>query len=131
MPSGEGIAAQVLFGGDAVSPEVLVALADRLGWDEPLRRGASIAARMDDCRGVFPNKTTSVRQVVVEEPAYRIISHVGCTQTTMTRGLIQIGTQRHTYAPLATQRLSRIPISFRCKQDPRPQNRSRPSSTLS
>lgn len=54
MPSGEGIAAQVLFGGEAVSPELLVGLADRLGWDEPLRRVASIAARMDNCRGVFP-----------------------------------------------------------------------------
>lgn len=54
MPSGEGVAAQVLFGGDAVSPEVLVALAGRLGWDEPLRRVASIAARIDACRGVFP-----------------------------------------------------------------------------
>ncbi|MDE2940067.1 MAG: hypothetical protein OXR67_14315 [Chloroflexota bacterium] len=54
MPSGEGIAARVLFDGDAVSPKALVGLADRLGWDEPLRRVASIAARMDSCRGVFP-----------------------------------------------------------------------------
>ncbi len=53
-PSGEGIAAQVLFSGSTVSPETLVALADRLAWDEPLRRVASIAARMDNCRGVFP-----------------------------------------------------------------------------
>lgn len=29
-------------------------LAGRLGWDGPLRRVASIAARMDNCRGVFP-----------------------------------------------------------------------------
>ena len=53
-PSGEGMAAQVLFSGDATSAETLVALADRLAWDEPLRRVASIAARMDNCRGVFP-----------------------------------------------------------------------------
>lgn len=53
-PSGEDIAAQVLFGGNAISPETLVGLADRLAWDKPLRRVASIAARMDNCRGVFP-----------------------------------------------------------------------------
>ena len=54
LPSAEAVAAEVLYSGRVVSPEAVVSLAQRLGWDQSLRRLASIAARMDDCRGVFP-----------------------------------------------------------------------------
>lgn len=53
VPDGEVAAARVLYGGRVVSPGVVVTLAERLGWDQPLRRLASIATRMNNCRGVF------------------------------------------------------------------------------
>ena len=54
VPDGEVAAARVLHTGRVVSAETVMGLAGRLGWDQPLRRLASIAARMDNCRGVFP-----------------------------------------------------------------------------
>ena len=53
IPGGAAAAAEILYRGCDVSPETVVGLADRLGWDQPLRRLTSIAARMDNCRGVF------------------------------------------------------------------------------
>lgn len=53
VPIGEAIAAEVLHSSQVVSPETVVSLSQRLEWDHPLRRLASIAARMDNCRGVF------------------------------------------------------------------------------
>ena len=53
VPGGEAAAAEVLHRGRVVTPERVVSLAHRLGWDAPLRRLASLAASMDSCRGVF------------------------------------------------------------------------------
>lgn len=53
VPDGEVAAARVLYSGRVVSPEIVVALAGRLGWERPLRRLASLATRMNNCRGVF------------------------------------------------------------------------------
>ena len=53
VPDGEAAAAEVLHTGLFVSPETVVSLAQQLGWDSPLRRLASLATRMDNCRGVF------------------------------------------------------------------------------
>ena len=50
---GQATAARVLYRNRVVSPETVIGLAERLGMDQPLRRLASIAARMDNCRGVF------------------------------------------------------------------------------
>lgn len=53
VSGGHHAAARVLQRADAVDPSAARATADRFGWHEPLRRLASIAARMADCRGVF------------------------------------------------------------------------------
>ena len=51
--NGDYAAARVLYRGQTVNPAEAIAVAARLGWDKPLRRLASIATRMDNCRGVF------------------------------------------------------------------------------
>ena len=53
LPDGETVGAEVLYRGEAVVTETVIEIAHRLGWDKPLRRLASIADRMDNCRGVF------------------------------------------------------------------------------
>ena len=50
---GDTAAAVVLYTGRAGSPSRVVELAEQLGWDRPLRRLASLATRMNNCRGVF------------------------------------------------------------------------------
>lgn len=55
VPFGEAAAMEVLHTGWGVFPERVVGLAEQLGWVEPLRRLASIAMCMDDCRDVFPS----------------------------------------------------------------------------
>ena len=53
VSDGDAAAAQVLYTGRAVSPRRVLELADQLGWERPLRRLASLARRMNNCRGVF------------------------------------------------------------------------------
>ena len=53
VSDGDSAAAQVLYTGHTVSPRRVVELAERLGWERPLRRLASLARRMNNCRGVF------------------------------------------------------------------------------
>lgn len=53
LPNGEAVAATVMFQGRAVDASAAISLAQQMGWDEPLRRLASIATRMDTCRDVF------------------------------------------------------------------------------
>ena len=50
---GDADAAVVLYTDRAGSPSRVAELAERLGWDRPLRRLASLAKRMNNCRGVF------------------------------------------------------------------------------
>ena len=58
--NGDYAASQVLYRGDVVSPDTVVEVADRLGWDMPLRRLASIATRMYNCRGVFGSEASGL-----------------------------------------------------------------------
>ena len=53
VPGGEAVAAEVLHRDGIVAPGTVVSLAHQLGWDAPLRRLASLAASMDNCRGLF------------------------------------------------------------------------------
>ena len=54
VPFGDMAAMEVLSTAHSVVAEEVIGLAERFGWDEPLRRLASVATRMDECRGVFP-----------------------------------------------------------------------------
>ena len=49
VPNGDQSAALVIERSSAGPAQVVIELADRLGWDKPLRRLASIAARIDYC----------------------------------------------------------------------------------